>query len=428
MNGITPNGVSDNIPGRMWPDNGTVAAMQPGAFWAKITGNASGTNRYAWTQIDTGDTAAFDVGLSEEFAATGTSSADGAPAYEVNGRTDVATGTRVLLYPMGDLTYYGFAAPATSGGITVQDIDSSPSYTGITTLRFDQADGFTLSNPSAGVARVDFSGVTGSGSDNQITRWDGSTAIQGSNATLNDTGTITIAGDYKFTSPSSAVQPVFAGNNTSSYAPGLTFVGTNTVPMTASGLAWYGRPEADTQQVNITVTTDASEPTMLLSGVHAGIYVGDPDSLLKINFGTLQIISNGSYVDCATGTLGPGATFVKGYCTSVGSGSFVGTATSNAFTGTNSFSNTTTFTGSLLSQSAGTFTPASAATVPLTVKGAASQSSYLQRNEDSTGALLGGFDDDGVYRGPADFGEWTSPPPPPPPPPPPVSPPIPPPP
>ncbi len=42
--------------------------------------------------------------------------------------------------------------------LTVEDADSSPTYTGITTLRFDQADGFTLSNPSAGVARVDFSG------------------------------------------------------------------------------------------------------------------------------------------------------------------------------------------------------------------------------------------------------------------------------
>jgi hypothetical protein len=125
-----------------------------------------------------------------------------------------------------------------------------------------------------------------------------------------------------------------------------------------------------------------------------------------------------------TGTLAPGATATGGIITSLGSGSFVGTATSNAFTNTNSFSSTTTMTGSLLSQSAATFTPASAATSPATIQGAASQSAYLLPFKDSSGTLLGGFDDDGVYRGPANFGEWTSPPPPPvsPPPPPPTPP------
>jgi hypothetical protein len=40
-------------------------------------------------------------------------------------------------------------------GITVEDIDSSPTYPSSLALRFDQADGFSLSQPSAGVARVD---------------------------------------------------------------------------------------------------------------------------------------------------------------------------------------------------------------------------------------------------------------------------------
>lgn len=102
-----------------------LAAMQPGAFWAKITGNAAGTNRYSWEQIDTGDTAAFDVGLADGFAATGTTAATGACAYEVNGRTDIATDTRVLLYPAGDLTYYLFAAPATGGGSATVSFASS---------------------------------------------------------------------------------------------------------------------------------------------------------------------------------------------------------------------------------------------------------------------------------------------------------------
>jgi len=83
-------------------------ANQPGSFWAKITGNASGTNRYAWTQIDEGDTTSFDAVLSTAFAATGTSDAEGSPAYEINLRTDVPTGARVRVWPAGDFTYYLF--------------------------------------------------------------------------------------------------------------------------------------------------------------------------------------------------------------------------------------------------------------------------------------------------------------------------------
>ncbi len=52
--------------------------------------------------------------------------------------------------------------------ITVQEADGSPSYTDVSTLRFDQADGFTITNPSAGVGRVDISAsfsVGTSGSD-----------------------------------------------------------------------------------------------------------------------------------------------------------------------------------------------------------------------------------------------------------------------
>lgn len=40
--------------------------------------------------------------------------------------------------------------------LTVAEVDGTPSYTGISSLQFDQADGFVVSQPSAGVARVDF--------------------------------------------------------------------------------------------------------------------------------------------------------------------------------------------------------------------------------------------------------------------------------
>lgn len=50
-----------------------------------------------------------------------------------------------------------------SGSLDVREVDLSPSYTGITTLEFDQADGFVVSNPSANVARIKLS--SGSGTD-----------------------------------------------------------------------------------------------------------------------------------------------------------------------------------------------------------------------------------------------------------------------
>lgn len=45
------------------------------------------------------------------------------------------------------------------GVITVEEEDGAPSYDDITTIRFDQADGFVVSQPSAGVARIDSSGT-----------------------------------------------------------------------------------------------------------------------------------------------------------------------------------------------------------------------------------------------------------------------------
>lgn len=46
-------------------------------------------------------------------------------------------------------------------GITAAAADGTPSYAGVTELRFDETDGFVLSQPSAGVVRVDFAGAGG---------------------------------------------------------------------------------------------------------------------------------------------------------------------------------------------------------------------------------------------------------------------------
>lgn len=49
-----------------------------------------------------------------------------------------------------------------SGSITAEEADGSPSYASTTTLRFDQSDGFVLSQPGAGIARVDLADATAS--------------------------------------------------------------------------------------------------------------------------------------------------------------------------------------------------------------------------------------------------------------------------
>lgn len=44
-----------------------------------------------------------------------------------------------------------------SGGITVEEVDGAPSLPATTILQFDQTDGFVVSQPVAGTAKVKFS-------------------------------------------------------------------------------------------------------------------------------------------------------------------------------------------------------------------------------------------------------------------------------
>jgi hypothetical protein len=46
-----------------------------------------------------------------------------------------------------------------TSGITVEEVDGSPSLAGITKIQFDQADGLVVSQPVAGTARIDSSGT-----------------------------------------------------------------------------------------------------------------------------------------------------------------------------------------------------------------------------------------------------------------------------
>lgn len=72
--------------------------------------------------------------------------------------TSIAGGT-VALARRDKWGTWWIDAVGTGGGgsfnLTVEEVDLSPSLTSINTFRFDQADGFVVSQPSAGIARVD---------------------------------------------------------------------------------------------------------------------------------------------------------------------------------------------------------------------------------------------------------------------------------
>lgn len=56
---------------------------------------------------------------------------------------------------------YQVVGGASGGSITVEEVDGNPSITGVTKIQFDSADGFTISNPLSGVARIDLDGYSG---------------------------------------------------------------------------------------------------------------------------------------------------------------------------------------------------------------------------------------------------------------------------
>lgn len=76
----------------------------------------------------------------------------------LNGET-LSNATRYAVRPSGrtpggDELYTVIGTTVAAGTIAVEAADGTPAYASVTKLAFDQADGFSLSNPSAGVAAV----------------------------------------------------------------------------------------------------------------------------------------------------------------------------------------------------------------------------------------------------------------------------------
>jgi len=57
---------------------------------------------------------------------------------------------------------FGDAASIVPGSLVIEEVDGSPSIPAATTLQFDQADGFVVTNPGGGgIARVNLTGASG---------------------------------------------------------------------------------------------------------------------------------------------------------------------------------------------------------------------------------------------------------------------------
>lgn len=100
------------------PLGGQITDNSPKRIWIKITGNASGTNRYSWAAIHTGDAPEFLTTIVSPLGSGGGPGILERPAYEVNGLglsgDPVAEGTVLEATPAG--SHLLFTAP-----VAIQD-------------------------------------------------------------------------------------------------------------------------------------------------------------------------------------------------------------------------------------------------------------------------------------------------------------------
>lgn len=142
--------------GELQSSNGPLGSQtidhSPKRVWIRITGNAEGTNRYSWEQVQTADAPTFTDSLASALGGSGGTGENERPAYEVNllgiDTPAVADGTIVeatpvrnyLVFTYGDFQGTYFPGPrypvgnagtegyweGTSGGGTYADDDPSP--------------------------------------------------------------------------------------------------------------------------------------------------------------------------------------------------------------------------------------------------------------------------------------------------------------
>src|SRR5262245_28074584 len=172
------------------------------SFLARITAKDGSTPpAYSWIRIEETGSGVVTNHPDGSAAAGGPSYATGGyAAYEESGNAAVPTdGSAIVrLFAAHGVQAWRFHWAASTGGggpgtITVQEVDLAPTLTGISTLRFDQTDGFVVSQPAAGIARIDMAGATYSQAG---TVYPGSQVWQGDKGIERDADSF--GGDYGF--------------------------------------------------------------------------------------------------------------------------------------------------------------------------------------------------------------------------------------
>ena len=136
---------------------GASAVVYRDRFPARLTSTFDAATGYDWERLVLDRSTA----PSAPTVATVSGPETGSYAFTPDNNEDLAVGQRGWLEADPNAGGWLFIPVSAASELTVEEADGSPQYTGINTLRFDQSDGFTVTNPATGVARIDF---TGSGS------------------------------------------------------------------------------------------------------------------------------------------------------------------------------------------------------------------------------------------------------------------------
>jgi hypothetical protein len=197
------------------------------------------------------------------------------------------------------------------GGLTAEEVDGSPSYTGVTKLQFDQADGFVLSNPATGTTRVDIQAATASQAGIVST----TTQTFGGDKTFNNT--VTVKQAFTGESTGTIQGALYAWNN--AYVNDTLFIGGS------SGSGPYMRIKGDgtNSRIRMSYGDNTTGCLFRLTGVYTDMGLV-PDSsnvpLIGMLYNTSSTFSN-FYCDSKpglTGTLKSNAVATGGIITNLG--------------------------------------------------------------------------------------------------------------
>ncbi|OWY59968.1 hypothetical protein B7486_71720, partial [cyanobacterium TDX16] len=211
----------------------------------------------------------------------------------------------------------------------------SPSYTGTATLRFDQTDGFVVSQPGAGIARVDLAAATTSQAGGVST---GNQHWTGQKLATAGFGLETIGSPAAFT-----FYGAYLLANGSTEAPNLVF--------TSNGAAGGVMESGLLQFIHSSI---GGVQLLAASWYHdyGAFTYSDPGCAIVAN-GFAWCDGTADPDMGITGTLAPGMTVKGGIIVTAGSGSFVSTSAANTFTNANTFHPSTDVVPVTLQGSAG---------------------------------------------------------------------------